>query len=132
MQRGTERQTKQKQAIYEVLCSLDHPSATEVYERIRTQFPTISRGTVFRVLGGFAESGKIRKLQLADTDDRYDPTLAPHYHARCRGCGRVIDVVSPQAEAVLRGVRVGGFTVDGAEVEFFGLCDDCKKTQEEA
>lgn len=132
MQRGTERQTKQKQAIYEVLCSLDHPSATEVYERIRTQFPTISRGTVFRVLGGFAESGKIRKLQLADTDDRYDPTLAPHYHARCRGCGRVIDVVSPQAEAVLRGVRVGRFTVDGAEVEFFGLCDDCKKTQEEA
>ncbi len=121
------RNTKQKQAIYEALCALDHPSATEVYDRLHTEYPTISRGTVFRVLGGFAESGKVRKLQLSDSDDRYDPTLAPHYHARCRVCGRVEDVFLPEADALLGAIKeTEHFTINGYDVEFFGACKDCR------
>ena len=54
---GTQRKTKQKQAIYDALAALDHPTATQVYERVHEEHPTVSRGTVFRVLGGFAERG---------------------------------------------------------------------------
>ena len=126
------RNTKQKQAIYEALCALDHPSASEVYDRVHTEHPTISRGTVFRVLGGFAESGRVRKLQLSDSDDRYDPTLAPHYHARCALCGRVEDVFLPEADGVLGGVRtVGSIDINGYDVEFFGVCKDCRKKGEQ-
>lgn len=127
------RNTKQKQAIYEALCSLDHPSATEVYDRVHMQYPTISRGTVFRVLGGFAESGKVRKLQLSDSDDRYDPTLAPHYHVRCGCCGRVEDVFLPEADAVLGAVReTEHIMISGYDVEFFGVCKDCRIKGDEA
>ena len=48
------RKTKQKQAVYEALTALDHPTATQVYERVHEEHPTVSRGTVFRVLGNFA------------------------------------------------------------------------------
>lgn len=127
MERVVERNTKQKQVIYEALCSLDHPTATEVYEYVHGTYPSISRGTVFRVLGGFATSGRVRKLQLSDTDDHFDPTLAPHYHARCRGCGKIVDVFLPEAESFLSGVGVSGFRIEGYEVEFFGTCADCNE-----
>ena len=124
------RNTKQKQAVYEVLLSLDHPTATEVFDRVHETYPSISRGTVFRVLGAFARDGKIRKLQLSDSDDRYDPRMTAHYHARCRGCGRVYDQFLPDVDQLLSGLSLKGFACDGYELEFFGSCENCKKGDE--
>ena len=121
------RQTKQKQAVYEALAALDHPTATEVYERVHTEHPAISRGTVFRVLGGFAEQGRIRRLALTGSDTRFDPTLAPHAHGVCRVCGRVCDLPLPALAPVAAGSILGGFHVDGCEVQFTGICQDCSK-----
>lgn len=122
-----ERRTKQKQAVYEALCALDHPTATEVYESMRESHPSISRGTVFRVLGSFAETGRIRKICLTDSDARFDYRLDPHAHVRCRNCGKVGDVPLPQLGNVAEGVNTAGFTIDGFELEFFGLCEKCRK-----
>lgn len=122
------RNTVQKQIVYRALCALDHPSATEVYDCVHAEHPTISRGTVFRVLSSFAETGKIRKVQLSDSDVRYDYTTNPHYHARCRVCGKVKDVYDPQIVRALGGVCAEGFEIDGCEVEFFGICAQCKQT----
>ena len=124
-----ERQTKQKQIIYDALKTLDHPTATEVYGYVHTLYPSVSRATVFRVLGGFAENGRALELRAAGNEVRYDYNIMPHYHARCNCCGKVADVVA-------QGMPVGGltvtsdcgFAVDGYSVEFFGTCKDCQKT----
>ena len=124
-----ERQTKQKQIIYDALKTLDHPTATEVYGYVHTLYPSVSRATVFRVLGGFAENGRALELRAAGSEVRYDFNVMPHYHARCNCCGKVADVVA-------QGMPVGGltvtsdcgFAVDGYSVEFFGTCKDCQKT----
>ena len=120
------RKTKQKQAVYEALTALDHPTATQVYERVHEEHPTVSRGTVFRVLGNFAANGQIRRVTLADSDTRYDHTTAPHAHGRCRVCGRVCDVFLPDFNAIAAGAQSGGFRIDGCEVEFFGVCAECQ------
>ena len=65
---GAVRNTRQKQMVYDALTRLDHPTATEVYERVHSEHPTVSRGTVFRVLGGFAAGGQVRRVTLADSD----------------------------------------------------------------
>ena len=70
-----ERQTKQKQIIYDALKTLDHPTATEVYGFVREAHPTVSRATVFRVLGGFATSGRALELRAAGSEVRYDYKL---------------------------------------------------------
>ena len=75
---GAVRNTRQKQMVYDALTRHDHPTATEVYERVHSEHPTVSRGTVFRVLGGFAAGGQVRRVTLADSDTRYDHTLEPH------------------------------------------------------
>lgn len=122
-----ERQTKQKQIIYDALTTLDHPTATEVYGYVHEHFPTVSRATVFRVLGGFAANGKALELRTAGNEVRYDYNVVPHYHAHCEKCGRVADVVAT-------GLPVGGltisaengFSVNGYSVEFFGTCKACQ------
>ena len=120
-----ERSTRQKQKIYEALCALYHPTATEVYDKIHAECPTVSRGTVFRVLGGFAENGRARRVHLQGSDDRFDATVAPHCHARCRVCGKIIDVFSPCLEGAIRGIDTGDFAAESFELEICGLCKEC-------
>jgi Fe2+ or Zn2+ uptake regulation protein len=122
-----ERQTKQKLIIYDALKALDHPTATEVYGYVREQNPTVSRATVFRVLGGFADHGKARELRAAGSEVRYDYNVTPHYHARCECCGKVADVKTAGLdEGCLRASAEHGFSVRGYSVEFFGVCKNCQ------
>jgi Fe2+ or Zn2+ uptake regulation protein len=125
-----ERQTKQKTVIYDALCALDHPTATEVYARLQETNPSISRATVFRVLSGFAESGKALEIRMAGSDVRYDYNVAPHYHVHCTKCGRVADIAAPRLAGLEKeiGGEVCGFSVENFSVEFFGICPDCKES----
>jgi Fe2+ or Zn2+ uptake regulation protein len=126
-----ERQTKQKAIIYERLKALDHPTATEVYTSMQKDYPSISRATVFRVLGGLASKGKALEIRVAGTDVRYDYNVEKHYHAHCKDCGRVADVFLNGMEGLGSGAEVmNGFTVDGYTVEFFGRCKACSSASE--
>ena len=126
---GAARNTRQKQMVYDALVRLDHPTATQVYACVHEEHPTVSRGTVFRVLSGFAESGQVRRVNLFGSDARYDHTLAPHAHGRCRVCGGVQDVFLPDFAAIAAGAASDGFCIEGCEVEFYGVCAACSKKQ---
>ena len=122
-----ERQTKQKQIIYEALQTLDHPTATEVYGWVHETYPTVSRATVFRVLGGFAANGRALELRVAGNEVRYDYNTMPHYHARCSSCGRLADVHTKGLPTDGFAVTADcGFEVEGYSIEFFGRCAACK------
>ena len=122
-----ERQTKQKQIIYDALKTLNHPTATEVYGYVHETHPTVSRATVFRVLGGFASNGRALELRVAGEEIRYDYNVYPHYHAHCTHCGRVADVEMPNFQQEVLGVKAeSGFEISGYSIEFFGVCADCK------
>lgn len=124
---GVQRNTKQKKAVFDALVTLDHPTATEVYECVHAQYPMVSRGTVFRVLGGFAEQGMVKKLTLAQSDARYDRKIEPHAHGVCRVCGRVCDLFSSALEPFECGRICDGFHIDTCEVQFTGVCETCSK-----
>ncbi len=123
-----ERQTKQKQIIYEALKTLNHPTATEVYGYVHNAYPTVSRATVFRVLGGFADSGRALELRSAGSEVRYDYNVKPHCHGRCLLCGKVVDLEVEDLPSV--GVKTRnckGFEVESYAVEFFGKCEECRE-----
>ena len=122
-----ERQTKQKQIIYDALMTLDHPTATEVYGYVHEKHPHVSRATVFRVLGGFSTSGRALELRAAGNEVRYDYNVEPHHHAHCTGCGRLADVcVEGLPKGGLRATTDCDFDLSGYSVEFFGICSNCK------
>ena len=122
-----ERQTKQKQIIYEALKTLNHPTATEVYGWVHDAYPTVSRATVFRVLSGFAGGGRALELRSAGNEVRYDYNVAPHCHGRCIQCGRVADVeVEGLPQGGVKAKACDGFKVESYALEFFGVCQDCQ------
>ena len=120
-----ERQTKQKQIIYEALKTLNHPTATEVYGFVKENYPSVSRATVFRVLNGFATGGKALELRTAGYEMRYDYNVAPHCHGRCVRCGSVADVKVNGFDGGIEAQPCDGFEVEGYFLEFFGTCREC-------
>lgn len=125
-----ERNTKQKQVILEAARTLDHPSATEVYRFVREAHPGISRGTVFRVLRGYANRGVLQSVRVDGNDEIFDKTVTPHYHVRCVECGIVRDSAFPVSEALKSHHADGEFSVTEHDVCFFGLCAGCRAKRE--
>ena len=122
-----ERQTKQKQIIYDALKTLNHPTATEVYGFVHDQYPTVSRATVFRVLNGFALGGRALELRTAGFEVRYDYNVMPHCHGRCARCGKVADVSVKGFDGGIEAVACDEFLVEGYFLEFFGTCKGCRE-----
>ncbi len=122
------RMTRQRAVILEALRGAKtHPSADELYGMVRKKMPRISLGTVYRNLDLLVGSGAVRLLERAGMQKRFDGDLAPHSHVRCEICGRVGDIYTPVALPDLEPNAVPGFTLSRAEVEFVGLCDDCRR-----
>ena len=118
------RNTLQKEIIYDTLHRMhNHPTAAMVYEEVHKTHPTISRSTVFRVLGQLAEEGTILHLGLAGSDGRFDATTYQHGHVRCRLCGAVADI---PAVAIADPEDTAGFVLEEYAVEYRGLCPHCR------
>jgi Fur family ferric uptake transcriptional regulator len=121
------RQTVQRREILDVLCSSDdHPTASAVYERVRARLPRISLGTVYRNLDRLAECGEIARIEVPGREMRFDADTEQHYHLRCTGCGRVVDV---DREDVTVDVRhpdiVDGVRITDCRIQFLGRCERC-------
>jgi Fur family ferric uptake transcriptional regulator/Fur family peroxide stress response transcriptional regulator len=124
--------TPQRQAVLDVLAAADdHPTATEVYDRVRDLHPGIGAATVYRTLAMLVESGQALELTLGDgSSARYDGNVARHDHVVCDGCGRAVDVQTPLprrsvASAVTTLSRDTGFSITGYDLQFRGRCPAC-------
>ncbi len=121
--------TLQRKKIMEIVREGNtHPSADEVYKRVRSLLSRISLGTVYRNLEVLSEMGKIQKLELSGSFKRFDWNPKKHYHIRCVRCNRVDDApLAPlnQLENELYEATV--FQIIGHNLEFIGLCPECTK-----
>jgi Fe2+ or Zn2+ uptake regulation protein len=129
---SAKRNSIQKRVIGETLMQLDHPTAAEVYERVRQNCPQISLGTVYRNLGAMAARGEALRLSLTDGPDRFDPTTREHFHVRCTSCGRIFDI-SPCSIPTLLGEldqevkRSTGVEVCEHTLLLSGICASCRE-----
>lgn len=127
------RLTPQRRYVYEALMERrDHPTATEVFLRVKAQMPSISLATVYNCLEALTESGLIRQVNCERASSRYCPNLIPHGHFFCKTCGAVFDVpIDPSMEFAL-GVPAGAST-EHVEINLHGQCPACageKRSQE--
>lgn len=73
----------------------DHPTPSEVYEKVREKHPHISRATVYRNLNLLAERGELAHVAVPNGADRYELRCDPHYHLCCSQCGKIFDAEMP-------------------------------------
>ena len=91
---GDVRLTPQRQAVLTTLeASVDHPTAAEVFERVRSDLPGIGAATVYRTLALLVDQGLALELNLGDGNAaRFDGNTARHDHVVCSACGAATDI----------------------------------------
>lgn len=125
------RNTIQRSLVLEAVNKLQcHATADEVYEEILKEHPTISRATVYRNLNLLSEMGKIRRLEIPGSADRFDHISTNHCHVKCKVCGRVFDVDMDFIIGLEKEIKdTRGFDFTGYDIIFHGVCPECKKQQ---
>ncbi len=133
MLKSKSRITRQKQAILEELRkSNSHPTADEIYYRVRQKLPKISLGTVYRNLETLSDSRVVEKLDFCGSQNRYDGKTELHYHIRCISCHRVDDLPVKSGLAIEDSFRdARGYDITGHQLTLFGLCPDCQNKNKE-
>lgn len=124
------RITPQRLALIDILVSdSGHPSVSQIYEQLRTQFPTTSLATVYKTLNVLKRLGEVKEIILSDDDTRYDLTnLDPHPHLICVQCHSITDAELCDLEAITRDISAQyNFKVLDQRLDFFGICADCQR-----
>lgn len=104
-----------------------HPSAADVYRRVRRRLPRVSLATVYRNLRMLAAEGFLRARAHA-SGMRFDGNTAAHDHFTCVRCGRIFDMPPLVPRAVRARVASStGFEVIEHHSEFYGRCAGCRR-----
>lgn len=124
------RNTIQREIVLEELRALaNHPTADEVYEAVHAEHPSISKATVYRILGKLSDEGVALRVKINNGADHFDHQVFDHYHVRCVRCGRVDDVrVAPLTGVNEEAARTSGYKICGHTLQFDGICPACQKS----
>ncbi len=86
------RLTPHRREVFEILqASTDHPTATDIFTRVKDRAPGISLATVYNCLEHLTGAGLIKQVHLERGQSRYCANLHEHVHFHCETCGKVID-----------------------------------------
>jgi Fe2+ or Zn2+ uptake regulation protein len=121
------RITPQRTAVYRALLETnEHPSAEQVFQKIRPILPNISLDTVNRTLLTLREIGAAFIVEGSGDAKRFDGNLENHQHFKCVKCKRIIDFHHKPFDDIPIPKNIGKrFTVLRKTVYFEGLCDRC-------
>jgi Fe2+ or Zn2+ uptake regulation protein len=124
------RMTHQREIILEELRrSVSHPTADELFERIKKKLPRISLATVYRNLEILSEAGVIKKLEISGRQKRFDWDPHDHEHVYCTQCHRVDNIpTSTTSSLEVQEDQQKGYRISGCRIEFYGLCPNCQKS----
>ena len=121
------RVTAARVALLETVRSGDHLDAEAIAAGVRDRVGHVSLQAVYEALHALAAAGLIRRIEPAGSPTRYEGRVMDnHHHVVCRSCGVVADVDCATGEApCLTASDDHGFSIDEAEVVYWGLCPNC-------
>jgi len=107
-----------------------HPSAIQIYEQMKTQFPMTSLATVYKTLHVLKEMGEIQEIGFSDGDNRYDIIKTfPHIHLICVQCRSITDAGICKVDDMHNEIETTyGFKVMNQRMDFFGICPECQRS----
>ena len=119
--------TPQRLAIYKALIeSTEHPSAENIFNSVREDFPDIAIDTIYRTLSTFSEIGIIHVVEGYGEVKRYDPDIEPHHHFRCTSCNRIVDLhLDTFGKLKIPLGLKKKYNVSNIKVILEGACDGC-------
>jgi Fur family peroxide stress response transcriptional regulator len=127
------RLTPQRLALLRILSKSEgHPSAEQIYEQIKVDYPTTSLATIYKTLSLLKNMGEVFELTFASVGSHYDGNKPyPHPHVICNQCGRILDPESETVAGIAQEIaRQTGYKITHQQLNFFGLCPKCQKEEQ--
>jgi Fur family ferric uptake transcriptional regulator len=121
------RVTRPRLAVLEAVGRRPHLDTESVIAAVREDVGMVSHQAVYDVLRALTDAGLLRRIQPTGSVARYEARVGDnHHHVVCRGCGAIADVDCATGEApCLTASDDHGFSIDEAEVVYWGTCPDC-------
>ena len=116
------RSTPQREVVLKVILEKrDHPTADEIFARVKGMMPSISLATVYNCLETLVRGGLVRQVNLERAPTRYCPNLHQHAHFHDEATGQIHDVDLPEELMVrLHEVLPAGFDARSIDLTFRG------------
>ena len=121
------RVTRPRVAVLSAVHAHPHADTDSIISAVRANLGDVSHQAVYDVLRALTTAGLVRRIQPAGSLARYESRVADnHHHVVCRSCGAIGDVDCAVGHTpCLTASDDHGFTIDEAEVVYWGLCPDC-------
>jgi Fe2+ or Zn2+ uptake regulation protein len=121
------RVTRPRVAVLTAVFDHPHADTASLIEAVRGDLGDVSPQAVYDVLRALTDADLLRRIEPAGSVARYESRVADnHHHLICRGCGAIADVDCAVGETpCLTASETHGFTIDEAEVIYWGTCPDC-------
>ncbi len=121
------RITRPRVAVLQAVHDRPHADTETLIGAVRETVGPVSHQAVYDVLRALTDAGLLRRIQPAGSVARYEARVGDnHHHAVCRSCGSVADIDCAVGDtACLTPSDPNGFSVDEAEVIYWGHCPTC-------
>ena len=121
------RVTRPRVAVLTAVFDHPHADTASLIEAVRGDLGDVSPQAVYDVLRALTDADLLRRIEPAGSVARYESRVADnHHHLICRGCGVIADVDCAVGDTpCLTASETHGFTIDEAEVIYWGTCPDC-------
>ncbi|MEW2382699.1 Fur family transcriptional regulator [Micromonospora sp. NPDC047707] len=121
------RVTRPRLAVLDAVHQHPHADTDSIIRAVRGDLPEVSHQAVYDVLRALTAAGLVRRIQPAGSVARYESRVGDnHHHLVCRLCGAITDVDCAVGGApCLTASDDQGFSIDEAEVTYWGVCPGC-------
>jgi Fur family peroxide stress response transcriptional regulator len=116
--------TKHRKVVYDfVNRSKNHPTANEIFEKLRTENKEISLATVYNCLEHLTEHRLIKSVHLEKGITRFCGNMTDHIHFHCTKCERIMDAQPIQSLPVHEFWNLPDHArVTGVDIAIHGEC----------
>ena len=109
----------------------NHPTAEQLFERLRQDYSSLSLSTVYQTLDAFLRAGLCRRVTDAGDRMRVDGTPQDHDHAVCRVCGAIFDIDRRLFPLPIPPAHLpNDLVVTGLRLEYEVICATCRPASE--
>jgi len=125
------RVTRPRVAVLAAVYDHPHADTDSLIGAVRQNVGEVSHQAVYDVLRVLTDVGLVRRIQPSGSVARYESRVGDnHHHVVCRSCGSIADVDCAVGDApCLTASDDHGFSIEEAEVIYWGTCPDCASSQ---
>jgi Fur family transcriptional regulator, peroxide stress response regulator len=124
--------TPQRIAVFDAVINLNnHPTAEKVIDFIKSNYPNIAIGTVYKTLETLVQCGIIKKVKTDSDVMRYDAITEKHHHLYCSDSDRIEDFYEDELNDILENYmmkkKITNFKIEDIKLQIVGKFTDFEK-----